>query len=428
MPVTSPAPPDDRHGISVCLLVRDESWLLRRHLPVLRSAADEVIVVDNGSSDDSASVAAGAGARVISAPDVAFDAARDRYVEAATRAWILVIDADEVMDPDVLRRLKRDLRTAPDEVAAYSIPSYQYLGAGRWSLINLLRLFRNEPGMRYSSNGLHDTIRFAAQRLGTLGDRYAPIHHMDALIPHRAPAKRSRNVGMLRDLLRTARFGPDNPESRIHLMLGQEYLALTDYPAAETELRLAASFGDDREHFAELLLCQLMVRLGRYGEALAQSRTLAGGTKGPNVQRPTVVAQALLGLHRTAEATAVCVAAAEEYPEVAHHHLNLAALTYRDDPVAALARLRIAASLNPAVFDRRIYGRGDDPALFRPQPTFLSVTPDFVELVYRVVRATGDRAAADAWRASVAEAFSAGPATDFPDRTAVRRAFERTTT
>ncbi len=99
-------PSDPRRTISVIIPCLNDATLLRRCLSSLRAQEvppNEVIVVDNGSTDDSAEVAHAAGARVITEPR--------RGITWATRAGF---DAGE---GDVLLRIDADVEAAPDYLA-----------------------------------------------------------------------------------------------------------------------------------------------------------------------------------------------------------------------------------------------------------------------------------------------------------------------
>lgn len=97
--------------MAVCDLVlpcRDEGPALGALLP---SIPDEfaVIVADNGSSDDTATVARRLGARVVTEHQPGYGAAVHAGVEAATAEYLAVMDGDGSFDPDDLRPLLADV-------------------------------------------------------------------------------------------------------------------------------------------------------------------------------------------------------------------------------------------------------------------------------------------------------------------------------
>ncbi|MDK8171581.1 glycosyltransferase family 2 protein [Curtobacterium citreum] len=89
--------------VSVVVPVLDDAALLERCLQALAAQshpADEVIVVDNGSRDDSAAVARAAGARVLVEPERGIARASARGYDAATGDVLVRLDADSVPPPD----------------------------------------------------------------------------------------------------------------------------------------------------------------------------------------------------------------------------------------------------------------------------------------------------------------------------------------
>ncbi|CAH0155464.1 glycosyltransferase [Microbacterium foliorum] len=89
-------------AISVVIPVKDDAALLTRCLSALAAQdrpADEIIVVDNGSSDDSADRARAAGARVVRCEDPGIPAAASAGYDAADGDLILRLDADCVPEP-----------------------------------------------------------------------------------------------------------------------------------------------------------------------------------------------------------------------------------------------------------------------------------------------------------------------------------------
>lgn len=87
--------------ISLCMIVRDEEAVLARCLDCIRDIADEIIIVDTGSSDRTREIAGRYGAKQYDytwADD--FAAARNAAFEKATMEYILWLDADDVIDEE----------------------------------------------------------------------------------------------------------------------------------------------------------------------------------------------------------------------------------------------------------------------------------------------------------------------------------------
>jgi len=96
--------------LSICMMVKNEADNLRRCLPSLKGIADELIVIDTGSTDDTMKIAESAGAKVFEHPwENDFSKHRNQSVSYATGDWVFIIDADEELfledatSPDVLK-------------------------------------------------------------------------------------------------------------------------------------------------------------------------------------------------------------------------------------------------------------------------------------------------------------------------------------
>ncbi|WP_314094395.1 glycosyltransferase family 2 protein [Microbacterium foliorum] len=98
--------PRGEPAVSVVIPVKDDAALLTRCLSALAAQdrpVDEIIVVDNGSSDDSADRARAAGARVVRCDDPGIPAAASAGYDAARGDLILRLDADCVPEPGWVR-------------------------------------------------------------------------------------------------------------------------------------------------------------------------------------------------------------------------------------------------------------------------------------------------------------------------------------
>lgn len=107
---------DSPLAVSVVIPVRDDAALLRRCLEALavqRSRPDEVIVVDNGSTDGSADVARELGARVVVEPEPGIPAASACGFDAAAGAVIARLDADCVPPADWIERIRAAFAADP---------------------------------------------------------------------------------------------------------------------------------------------------------------------------------------------------------------------------------------------------------------------------------------------------------------------------
>ncbi|MDP4334552.1 glycosyltransferase family 2 protein [Curtobacterium sp. A7_M15] len=117
--------------VTVVVPVLDDADQLRRCLEAVARQTrlpDEVVVVDNGSSDDSAAVASQAGARVLHEPVRAIAAAASRGYDAATSTLIARLDSDSCPGPDWLERALRHFDD--DRVVAVTGPG-EFRGLGR---------------------------------------------------------------------------------------------------------------------------------------------------------------------------------------------------------------------------------------------------------------------------------------------------------
>ena len=148
-------------GLSVIVITLNEAPRLEA---CLRSVAfaDEVIVVDSGSTDDTVAVAQRLGARVQVTTDwPGFGAQKNRALDLATREWVLSIDADERVTPRLRASIEAALQAGSS--SAYQInrrSSYcgQYMKHSGWSPDWIVRFFRRGSA-RFTDDAVHESLR-----------------------------------------------------------------------------------------------------------------------------------------------------------------------------------------------------------------------------------------------------------------------------
>ena len=133
--------------LSACLIVRDEIASLGTCLDSLDGVADEIVIVDTGSTDGTLGLVERRATRFAQrAWTDDFAAARNASLDLAEGAWILVIDADEQLVGD--RARLRQAIAAPHALA-YQLEVRNDLGQGASGSAFITRLVRRLPEIRY---------------------------------------------------------------------------------------------------------------------------------------------------------------------------------------------------------------------------------------------------------------------------------------
>ncbi|KGM41074.1 hypothetical protein JY96_16190 [Aquabacterium sp. NJ1] len=155
--------------LSVVIITKNEAQRLPTCLASV-AFADELIVVDSGSTDGTVDLARHAGAKVIETKDwPGFGPQKQRGLDAATGQWILCIDADEWLDAELTDAIKQLLRS-PDNIKApfvYEIHRLsafcgQWMRHGSWSPDIGVRLFRRGSA-HFSEDLVHERLIFDSQ-------------------------------------------------------------------------------------------------------------------------------------------------------------------------------------------------------------------------------------------------------------------------
>ncbi len=96
--------------LSVIINTLNEAEILPRAIASLKNLADEIVVVDMGSSDNTTDVARKAGAKVFTHKRLAYvEPARNFAISKATNKWVLVLDPDEEVSETLAKKIKETI-------------------------------------------------------------------------------------------------------------------------------------------------------------------------------------------------------------------------------------------------------------------------------------------------------------------------------
>jgi glycosyltransferase involved in cell wall biosynthesis len=179
-------------SITGCILAKDESPILEGCLKSLAYFSDEIILVDNGSKDNTVDIAKKFGCKIIESPNTLVDEARNIYLEHAKTDWVFVLDADERVLPEDKNLIINESITSANDIMQIKFDKYNYIGQGRFSIQNSTsRFFRVSSQLRYNNVPIHASIEGSLKKMNGK-TKFAPItiHHYDVLIPGRSSNKR----------------------------------------------------------------------------------------------------------------------------------------------------------------------------------------------------------------------------------------------
>jgi glycosyltransferase involved in cell wall biosynthesis len=167
---------EDRVPISVVIPTLNEAPHLEAALETV-AWADEVIVVDGGSADGTPAIARRLGARVMTVAGHTIGEQRNAGIESARNHWILALDADEEVTPELRDSLAQLCCSNDGAHAAYRIRSRNWhlgreLRHGPWGRDWKVRVFSRDQ--RYSTAKVHENL-VALDDVGALDGTL--LHH-----------------------------------------------------------------------------------------------------------------------------------------------------------------------------------------------------------------------------------------------------------
>jgi len=152
--------------LSVIIITRNEAANIRDCLESV-AWADEIIVVDSGSTDATAEICGEFGAQVHKHDWPGFGAQKNRALGYAANEWVFSIDADERVTPGLRAAIEAVLRKDNDACAAYRVSrlsSYcgRFMRHSGWYPDHIVRLFRRDAA-HFSDDLVHERLLVEGQ-------------------------------------------------------------------------------------------------------------------------------------------------------------------------------------------------------------------------------------------------------------------------
>ena len=217
------------------VVTRDEAARIARCLRPLLAVCREVVVLDSGSTDDTVAIARGLGAQVEHQEWLGYASQKNTAISRAGQPWVLLLDADEWLEPGAVEALRALFESGAVESAdAWRLGRRtHFLGhrmrGGGFAREPLPRLFRRQ--LRYEIRPVHEELDLRGQRVANSRIR---IEHEIAHCPG----------AHWRKLERHARLWADDQAARGRVALpGRGELAALAYLLKHLVLRLGVVDG-----------------------------------------------------------------------------------------------------------------------------------------------------------------------------------------
>jgi glycosyltransferase involved in cell wall biosynthesis len=146
--------------VSVVIICKNEAAVIGATLQSLQGVSDDIIVYDNGSTDDTVAIAKGLNAQVRQGSWEGFGKTKMKANSLAKHDWILSLDADERIDTDLKKSLLAF--TPANNRIVYDLRFKNFLGDkllkhGEWGHDYHIRLF-NRTVVQWNNEPVHETL------------------------------------------------------------------------------------------------------------------------------------------------------------------------------------------------------------------------------------------------------------------------------
>lgn len=180
-------------SLSVVIITVNQARKIKRTIEAVKTLTDDIVVVDSGSTDDTREVARMAGARVYERAWTGYSEQKNFGNDHARYDWILSIDDDEVISPELAQNIQATFSQRPS-FDAYDLPFRtvfcgQLIRFGGWNPESHVRLF-DRTKIQWNTDAVHEGLTLLPQH--SIGKLQGYVLHYTVESPEQFAAKTDR--------------------------------------------------------------------------------------------------------------------------------------------------------------------------------------------------------------------------------------------
>ena len=163
--------------ISVSIICLNEADIIGECLQQASRVADEIVIVDSGSTDKTLEIAQSHGAKIFHQDWLGYGKQKNFALKQCSNEWVLSLDADEVLTDDLIEEIKG--LNYDSDVVGYRVARKLFVGDrficwGGYYPDYQLRLFRNSLG-GFNELAVHESVQLPAK--AKVNDLKKPLDH-----------------------------------------------------------------------------------------------------------------------------------------------------------------------------------------------------------------------------------------------------------
>ena len=162
--------------ITFGIITLNEATNLERCLNSIKEVADEILIVDSGSTDRSRMISQQFNVRWIEIPWPGYVTQKNNVLQHAIHPWVFSIDADEALSPELLWEIKalKVSSNLGEDISGYSMPrcvfyDQRWIRHGDWYPDRLVRLFRKDCA-RFTGGRIHERLEIKGRTARLTGE------------------------------------------------------------------------------------------------------------------------------------------------------------------------------------------------------------------------------------------------------------------